>query len=81
MRNCGIDTDLKRARAVLGDLRRLTGVRYDEQPFAERALTLMLANWRPVEALAQALIADRRIEGERVQWIIDHATPETAMSW
>ena len=42
IRHCCIGTDLKRARAVLGDLRRLTGVRFDAQPFAERARALLL---------------------------------------
>ena len=43
--NCAIDADLTRAAAVLSELRRLTGVRHDAQPFAERALRLTLANW------------------------------------
>jgi hypothetical protein len=38
--NCNTDVDLKRAAAVLADLRRLTGRRYDEQRFAERAPAL-----------------------------------------
>jgi hypothetical protein len=39
---CAIDTDRERARAVLADLFRLTGHGPDEQPFAERALALLL---------------------------------------
>ena len=65
---CCIDADLEQSRE--GDLRRPTGVRYDVQPFAERALVLLLAHWRAVEALASALVEDRRIEGERVEQII-----------
>ena len=59
----------------LGDLRRLTGVRFDAQPFAERALALLEAH----EALASALVEDRRTEGDRVEAIIDHSmnTPDT----
>ena len=63
----------ERAAAVLRELRRLTGVRHDAQPFAERALGLMLANWCAVEALATELIEDRRIEGARVERIIDRS--------
>lgn len=70
---CSIDADLTRAAAVLGDLFRLTGVRYDAQRFAERALAVVLAHWPAVEALASALIEDRRIEGERVERIIDRS--------
>ena len=79
IRHCCIGTDLKRARAVLGDLRRLTGVRFDAQPFAERARALLLTHWRAVTALASALVEDRRIEGDRVEAIIDHSmnTPDT----
>lgn len=71
--HCAIDADLERAAAVLGDLFRLTGVRYDAQPFAERALALLSANWCAVTALASALVEDRRIEGDRVEAIIDAA--------
>ena len=42
-----------------------------QQPFAERALALLPAHWRAVDALACALIANRRIEGEDVEGIID----------
>ena len=66
-------------RELLGDLRRLTGVRFDAQPFAERARALLLTHWRAVTALASALVEDRRIEGDRVEAIIDHSmnTPDT----
>ena len=69
--------DLTRSAAVLGDLFRLTGVRYDAQPFVERALRLMLTNWRAVEALATALIANGRVEGARIEAIIDHSMIES----
>jgi hypothetical protein len=72
--HCAIDVDLDRAAAVLGDLRRLTGCRLDAQPFAERTLALLLDNWRAVEALADELIAYRRIEGPHVAAIIEHMT-------
>jgi hypothetical protein len=71
--NCSIEADLGQAAAVLADLRRLTGRHYDEQHFAERALALLPAHWPAVEALASALVEDRRIEGERVEQIIDHS--------
>jgi hypothetical protein len=38
--------------------------------FAERALALLLAHWKAVEAVAAALIEDRRVEGDRVEQII-----------
>ena len=34
---------------------------------------MLEANWCAVEALAEALVEDGRIEGERVEAIIDHA--------
>ena len=71
-RHCQCDTDLTKARAVLGDLRRLDH-RYDMQDFAERTLTLMVANWQAVTALASPLVEQRRIDGERVEAIIDGA--------
>jgi hypothetical protein len=55
-----IDADLTRAAAVLTDLRRLTGHRYDEQRLAERALALLLTLWAAVDALAFELIEKRR---------------------
>ena len=58
---------------MLGDLRRLTGHRLDAQHFAQRTLALLLDNWCAVEALAQALINHRRIEGARIEAIIDHS--------
>jgi hypothetical protein len=53
--------------------RRLTGYRLDAQHFADRTLTMLEAHWPAVEAVATALIEDRRIEGERVERIIDHS--------
>jgi hypothetical protein len=64
--HCAIDVDLERAAAVLGDLRRLTGYRFEPQDFVEQTMTMLLANWRAVTTLASALVEDRRIEGERV---------------
>jgi hypothetical protein len=52
---------------VLGDLFRLTGVRFDAKPFAERTLTMLLSHWSAVEALPSALIETRRIKGEDVE--------------
>ena len=72
--NCCIDIDLERARAVRADLFRLTGVHHDAQPFTERALALLTTNWRAVEALADELIENRRVEGARVVRIIDRAS-------
>ena len=69
--HCGTDIDLQRAAPVLADLRRVAGD--GEQRLAERALVSLLTHWPAVDALAQALIVDRRIEGERVERIIDHS--------
>ena len=71
--NCNADVDLRRAAAVLTDLRKLTGRRYGEQDLAEQALALLLMHWPAVEVLAAALIENRRIEGERVEQISDPA--------
>ena len=70
---CEVDADMEQARAVLGDLRRLTGYRFEARDFAGRTLEMLEAHWPAVEALAAALIENRRIEGERVEQIIDHA--------
>ena len=70
-RHCGSDIDLQRAAPVLADLSRVTGD--GEQRLAERALESLLTHWPAVDALAQALIADRRIEGRRVEQIIDRS--------
>jgi hypothetical protein len=69
-----IDVDLERARAVLGDLFRLTGHRYDAEHFAGRTLDMLTTHWRAVEALAAALVVHRRIEGAQVKAIIDGTT-------
>ena len=50
--NCGMRGDLSKARLVLDDLRRLTGVRHEMQDFADRTLTMLEANWKAVELLA-----------------------------
>jgi hypothetical protein len=68
--DCIMEIDLQRAAAVLGDLFRLTGRHYDEQPFAERALAVLLTHWKAVEALALALVKDRRIESTRIEQIV-----------
>ena len=52
---------------------RLTGCPLRRATFAERALALLSANWCAVTALASARVEDRRIEGERVEAIIDAA--------
>ena len=70
-RHCGTDEDLRLAAPVLADLRRVAGD--GEQRLAERALASLLTHWPAVEALAQALIADRRIEGMCVEQIIDRS--------
>ena len=70
-RHCGTDEDLRLAAPVLADLRRVAGD--GEQRLAERALASLLTHWPAVEALAQAFIADRRIEGMCVEQIIDRS--------
>ena len=63
IRHCCIGTDLKRARAVLGDLRRLTGVRFDAQLFANAHRRLPARRIGAPSRPALALVEDRRIEG------------------
>jgi hypothetical protein len=48
-------------------------VRDELRPFIERTGTMLEAHWRAVEALAEALIEHGRIEGERVQVIVNRA--------
>jgi hypothetical protein len=68
--NCACGDDLKSAAAVLADLRKLTGHRYGERRFAERARDLLLANWSAVDALASALVDVERIDGDQVEKIV-----------
>ena len=68
---CHADADLTLAAGVVADLRRLR--RYDEQRLVDRTLAVLLAHWPAVEALASALIENRRIEGDHVEQIIDHS--------
>jgi hypothetical protein len=65
--------DLERAADVCRELRRLTGYAFRADDFAERTLTMLLANWPAVEAVAEALVDERRIEGRRIQRIIDRS--------
>ena len=69
-RHCCIDADLEQARAVLGDLFRVTGYRFRAEDFVDRTLAMLSANWCSVTALAEALIERRRIEGAEVEEII-----------
>ena len=39
---------------------------------------MLLANWPAVEAVAEALVEDRRIEGEDVEAIIDRSMSGSA---
>ena len=76
--NCAMDDDLSKAADVLGDLRRLTGYRFEPRDFVGQTLAMLLANWPAVTALAAALVEHRRIEGEDVEAIIDHSMIESA---
>jgi hypothetical protein len=71
--HCCMDTDMSRADAVGRALSREAGV-YFEQQLVDRTLLLLLKNWAAVEAVADALLRHRRIEGGRVQWIIDRSS-------
>jgi hypothetical protein len=73
--NCACGDDLKNAAAILADLRKLTGHRYGERRFAERARDLLLANWPAVDALASALVGAERIEGDQVEKIVGPHLP------
>jgi len=65
--------DLTKAEEVLRDIFRLTGYRVGPQHYADRTLTMLLEHWSAIEALAEALIEDRRIEGRLVERIIDRS--------
>lgn len=71
--HCQIDGDLQRAADVLADLRRLTG--YDLYPmhYADRTLEMLLDHWPAVTALAEALVDERRLDGDDVEAIIDRS--------
>jgi hypothetical protein len=70
--SCRMEADPQRALALInGDLFRLIGHRHGLQPFLELARSMLEAHWPAVDALARALIRDRRIEGDEVEAIID----------
>ena len=73
--HCCIDADLRLAADVLSELRRLTGYRFEARDFVGRTLTMLTENWPAVEALAEALIEHGRIEGDRVEAIIESRHP------
>jgi hypothetical protein len=62
-----------------GDLRHVCADRGLGHYF-ERTRAMITEHWRAVEALAAELIVHRRIEGERIAEIIDHAM-RTADGW
>jgi hypothetical protein len=68
-----MDIDLQKAGVVMGNLFILTARRHHAQPFAERALALLTTHWGAVEAVAEALLEEGRVEGARIERIIDHA--------
>jgi hypothetical protein len=70
---CGVGGDLVRTRAVLHDMRRLTGHPFYAHEFVDGAAAMLLDNWRGVSDLAQALVVRRRIEGAEVEAIISRA--------
>ena len=65
--------DLTKAEEVLRDIFRLTGYRVGPQHYADRTLAMLEEHWPAIEALAEALIEDRRIEGRLVERIIDRS--------
>ena len=71
--HCCVDDDLTKVADVLAELRRLTAYRFEAQDFIERTLTMLELNWPAVEALAEALVDEGRIEGDEVEWIIDRS--------
>ena len=75
---CRMDTDMEQARDVGCDLWRVTCRRYDAQPFAEKALALLVTHWSAVEALASALVEEGCIEGARIERIIDRSLSASA---
>ena len=68
---CGADGDIRQINEVRRDLHKLTGQRHRIDDFGERTLALVRANFPAVEALASALIEHKRVEGERIEQIID----------
>jgi hypothetical protein len=71
-----MDVDLAKAIALLdGDRAKLTGDRAPLSPFIDRTRVLLLEHWRAVDALAQALVEHRRIEGAEVEAIIAKRLP------
>jgi hypothetical protein len=73
--HCNIDVDLENVKEVLGDLRRLTGIRYDARDFVGPTVKLLQTHWRAVEALAAALIEDHYVGGERVEKLVARISP------
>jgi hypothetical protein len=71
--NLSIDADLDRAAPVLRDLFRVTCYRFEPRDFVGPTLEMLEAHWPAVTALANALVDERRIEGRRVERIIDRS--------
>ena len=70
MSDSGMVLDMADIVPVLADLRELTGQDHDLQPLLRRTFDLLLQHWLAVEALASALLAASRIEGDEVEDII-----------
>ena len=69
-----MEGDLSRVEAVLADLRALTGYSsFWAGHFADRTLEMLEDHWGAVEALAEALVDEGRIEGNQVEAIIDRS--------
>ena len=68
--HCEMDADLEKAEPVLKDLWRITLYRFEARDSVGRTLEMLEANWRAVDALAEALIERGRVEGEDVVEII-----------
>ena len=64
--HCALNADMRKAEGVLDDL----GDALNAQQLVDQTLATLWENWDAVEALARALIEERRIEGGRIGEII-----------
>jgi hypothetical protein len=66
--------DFRRVDFLMGCLCEMSKRRRVLKPYVKRTIAFLEAHWAEVEALARALIEEKKIEGDRIAEIVDAAT-------
>ena len=69
----GGGADFRRVDLLMAELCRMTKRRRVQKPYVRRTIAFLKAHWDEVEALAHILIAEKKIEGDRIAEIVDAA--------